>query len=422
MNKLLLAAAVASTLASNANSQTPSNEEMWQLIQQQQEQIKQQQQELDALKSDASQRDEKIDVTEQRLDQTADAVDQVVSSGEGSWANRTSVGGYAELHYNNWDNKGDTGSSKDKKEIDFHRFVLFVSHEFNERTRFFSELELEHSIAGDGKSGEIELEQAYIEHDYLDHHRFKAGLFLIPVGILNETHEPNTFYGVERNNVEKNIIPTTWWEGGLALSGEFSSGFSYDAAVHSGLFLNAEDGDFKIRDGRQKVSKAKADALAGTARIKYTGIRGLELGLTGQYQEDLYQDTLDSAIPARLVEAHAVYQVSGFELRGLYARWDIDGAINNIAEGADVQSGWYIEPGWRLSERWGVFARYSNWDNQAGSNSGAAEDSGMAETNIGVNYWLLPNVVFKFDVQDQSPQKDGATELDGFNLGVGWSF
>jgi hypothetical protein len=422
MKKLILAAAVASATVNTAMAQTPSAAEMWEIIQQQQSKIEQQQQELENLKSEASQRDEKLDITEERLDQTADAVDQVAAGESDQWFKKTSLGGYAEMHYNNWDNQGDSGDAKDKKEIDFHRFVLFIGHEFNDRTRFFSELELEHSLAGDGKPGEIELEQAYIEHDYLERHRFKAGLFLIPVGLLNETHEPDTFYGVERNNVEKNIIPTTWWAGGIGFTGEFARGFSYDADFHSGLYLDAADGEFKIRDGRQKVAKARAETWAGTGRLKYTGVRGLELGITGQYQQDLYQDTLPDHVPATLVEAHIAYQVSGLGLRALAARWDIDDTINTIMEGADVQQGWYIEPAWRINEHWGIFGRYAFWDNQAGSDSGAAQDSGIAETHIGVNYWLLPNVVFKLDIQDQTPEKRGATELDGFNLGVGWSF
>ena len=96
----------------------------------------------------------------------------------------------------------------------FHRFVLFFGHKFNAATRMFSEFELEHALAGEGKPGEVELEQAYIEHDFGDAFTGRAGVMLIPAGILNEVHEPPTFYGVERNNVEKNIIPSTWWEGG----------------------------------------------------------------------------------------------------------------------------------------------------------------------------------------------------------------
>ena len=124
--------------------------------------------------------------------------------------NRTSIGGYGELHLN--------GGHTD--EIDFHRFVLFINHDFNDWIHLFSELELEHAIAGEGKAGEIELEQAWIRFDikedkfgpfskflqYVD-----IGQMLIPTGIINETHEPPTFFGVERDEVEKNIIPATLW-------------------------------------------------------------------------------------------------------------------------------------------------------------------------------------------------------------------
>ena len=132
-----------------------------------------------------------------------------VVSKTAEWFNNTTIGGYGELHYQNRSVEG--GSHKE--EVDFHRFVLFFGHEFTDNLRFFSELELEHSFikdTDDGSSGgEVELEQAYLEYDFNQSASAKAGLFLMPVGIINETHEPNTFYGVERNEVEKNIIPTT---------------------------------------------------------------------------------------------------------------------------------------------------------------------------------------------------------------------
>ena len=81
----------------------------------------------------------------------------------------------------------------------------------------------------------LNLRQAFIDFTISDTLSAKAGVFLIPVGIINETHEPPTFYGVERNPVEKNIIPATWWEGGAAVSGEISSGLRYDVAITSGI-------------------------------------------------------------------------------------------------------------------------------------------------------------------------------------------
>ncbi|MDH5737945.1 MAG: OprO/OprP family phosphate-selective porin, partial [Gammaproteobacteria bacterium] len=139
-----------------------------------------------------------IEKQQRQIEALADAVE---SGDFSSMASPTHIGGYGEMHYGDLDNG---------REMDFHRFVLFVSHAFSDSVSFHSELELEHSIAGDGKPGEIELEQAYIQWDFAQGHRLKSGLFLIPVGMINETHEPDVFYGVERNPVEKNIIPTTW--------------------------------------------------------------------------------------------------------------------------------------------------------------------------------------------------------------------
>ena len=141
---------------------------------------------------------------------------------------QTSLGGYAEAHYNNLN--GDT-AAQDKTEIDLHRFVLFFGHQFSEDVRFYSELEVEHAVAGEGADGVVELEQAFIEWDYMRGHAARAGVFLMPVGLINETHEPDTFYGVERNNVERNIIPTTWGEAGIGASGEVLPGLSYNASA-----------------------------------------------------------------------------------------------------------------------------------------------------------------------------------------------
>ncbi|MDF2178863.1 porin [Aliiglaciecola sp. CAU 1673] len=352
--------------------------------------------------------EKRLEQTEKRLELTADAMEKSGSAA----ASRTTIGGYGELHYNNIK---DDKSGAHKKELDFHRFVLFFGHEFNSKTRFFSELELEHSLAGEGKKGEVELEQAYIEHDINDTLTGKAGLFLMPVGILNETHEPNTFYGVERNPVEGNIIPSTWWEGGLALNIKAAPGLAFDAAITSGLNSPVEGSNaFKPRNGRQKVSEAKADALAYTGRVKYTAVPGLELAATLQYQSDMAQDNpaVDEA-SAILFSAHAIYQWEQFSLRALYAQWDIDGAEAE-ALGRDKQRGFYIEPAYRLNEDFGIFARYNKWDNNAGDDA----DTEKTQTNFGVNYWLHENAVLKFDYEIQG----GASDADGFNLGVGYQF
>lgn len=367
---------------------------------------------LEALRADLERMKAQNAELSARVTALADASASSETGGHGSNSSRSTFGGYGELHYNNLNNKS---AGADKQELDFHRFVLFFGHEFSSDIRFFSELEVEHAIAGDGQKGEVELEQAFVEFDLNPQTTAKAGLFLMPVGILNETHEPNTFYGVERNNVEKNIIPTTWWEGGAMLSRRFDSGFSVDLALTSGLNTDAGN-KYAVRSGRQKVAKAKADNLAYTGRVKWTALPGIELGASLSYQSDVTQGLDATAGSALLTEVHAVVEKGPLGLRALYATWDLDG--NGPASlGADEQTGWYIEPSYRVTPKLGVFARYSQWDNQAGDNT----DSEYTQANFGVNYWPHPNVVLKADYQtDTAPATK--TAYQGFNLGVGYQF
>ena len=179
MLKPSILALTISSLTLSAQAATPSSEELFELIKQQQAQIEALQKKLDAT-------DKKVLVTEQdlnvKIEATAAAVEQTASS---AGASKTSIGGYGELHLKRLN--GVDGAA-DKNEIDFHRFVLFFGHQFSNDVRFYSEFELEHALAGEGKPGEVELEQAYIEWDYANNHSLQSGIFLMPVSILNETH------------------------------------------------------------------------------------------------------------------------------------------------------------------------------------------------------------------------------------------
>ncbi len=419
-NKTVLALSLMAAV-SVSHAAAPTNEEIWQLMQAMQQQMAEitlQNEQLNienkSLKSKVVANEQSARDANEMAEAVAVATEEAVKSISVS-ASETSIGGYGELHYNNLK---DQNSSADKSEIDFHRFVLFFGHEFNDNLRFFSELELEHGIAGEDKSGEIELEQAYIEYDINQLHRVKGGLFLTPVGILNETHEPNTFYGTERNPVEKNIVPATWWAAGAMFSGEIAAGFSYDVAVTSGLDVSKKGSktSYKIRDGRQKVSKALADDFAYTGRIKWTAIPGVELAATVQYQADVTQSQDSTAGSATLFETHAVIKRGAFGLRALYAAWDLEGD-GPKSSGYDEQTGWYVEPSFQINNNFGIFARYNEWDNRAGS----AIDTEYQQIDLGVNWWPHQDVVVKFDYQDQSVPANDA-ELDGFNIGLGYQF
>jgi hypothetical protein len=402
-----IAALLGATLlydTSVAAQEPPTTAELWEIIQRQQ-------QEIEALKQQQQTTERRAVAADEKAEAAVVAVEGSSSGASGNWADRTRIGGYAEVHYNNLDG---SGSAEDQKEVDLHRFVLFLGHEFNDDIRFFSELEVEHDVAGDGQVGEVEVEQAYLEFDLNDRHMARAGVTLLPVGILNETHEPTTFYGVERNPVEHDIIPATWWAGGAGLSGQLAPGWSYDVALHEGLMTSAS-ADYQPRDGRQKTGEAHADDLATTARLRWTGMPGTEIAGSIQYQSDITQGMDPGAGSAMLYEAHAVLERGPFGLRALYARWDLDGS-GPASVGADKQTGFYIEPSWKISESLGVFARYNQWDNAAGDSTGSEN----TQWDAGVNWWPHEDVVIKADYQVQD--NDSGAEQDGFNLGVGLQF
>lgn len=325
--------------------------------------------------------------------------------------NRVHIGGYGELHYNNLSAEDD---SSDLRRLDFHRFVLFIGYDFSERVRFYSELELEHALAGEGKPGEVELEQAYVQFDIGQSSYALGGLFLVPVGMLNETHEPPTFYGVERNDVEGIIIPTTWWAGGAMFGTRLGSGLSFDFAVHEGLKVPTSS--FSIRSGRQKTANADASNLAYTGRVRYSGVPGLELAASIQYQSDVSQIDGDGLNDALLASAHLDFSRGIFGLRALWAGWDLNGAGPRDA-GVDRQTGWYVEPALRPWKTVGFYYRYEDID-------AARTQDRFVEHEAGVNWWPHPQVVIKADLRrrEHDLAAEAGRDFDGIDLGIGYQF
>ncbi|HYQ72301.1 MAG TPA: porin [Gammaproteobacteria bacterium] len=386
----------------------PTIEQLWQIIQAQQA-------EIDALKKQQTETEKAANDAEEKAEAAVVAVEETKSSSVGSWVDKTTIGGYGELDYNNGikDSNGD-----DYNEIDLHRFVLTLGYEFTDSVRFFSEVELEH----DGE--EVEVEQAYVEFDLKDNLQTRGGVFLLPVGILNETHEPTTYYGVERNDVETIIIPSTWWAGGAGINGYFDNGISWNLALTEGLKMDTTGSNaFRVRSGRQKTAEADANDLAYTGRLKYTGIPGLELATSINYQTDASQVSGDGLDEGILYEAHAIYEHGPFALRALYAQWDFDGSAVK-ANGNDDQSGWYVEPSYKPWEKLGVYARYEDVDAELNSSRNQRFD----QWEVGANYWPIEDVVLKVDYRSRDYDSTNIavspeySDFDAFDLGIGYQF
>lgn len=325
-------------------------------------------------------------------------------------------------------------------ELDFHRFVLLVTHRFSDRIRFVGELELEHAfVEGLEPAGELELEQAYVDFLLNRAINVRAGMMLMPVGILNERHEPPIFYGVERTLVDTVIIPTTWFEPGVGVHGEVGNGWRYRAFLVAPLNaarFSAEEG---IRDGRQKGSRANAGRMAFTGRLEYVGVAGLTIGASAWSGSSGAEFRPRFDVPVHLVEADVRYARDRLELRAQAAQVAIGSTADlNDALGRGVGvdpniarrlRGAYAEAGYRVVEgaRWGdvgVFARYEHANTQSGMADGyvALPEFNRQAWTVGATYWPDADVAVKVDYSIMRNRSQVVAAPNTFNIGLGWWF
>ncbi|WP_217447585.1 hypothetical protein [Maribellus comscasis] len=228
---------------------------------------------------------------------------------------RLTIGGYGEVHFN----QALDSDVRSNGKLDVHRMVMLLGYNFSERTQFVTEIEFEHVK-------EVYIEQAFLQHKLNNYINLKGGLLLIPMGIINEYHEPTTFNGVERPLVDNVIAPTTWREIGFGVSGNvFPATLRYQLYLVNGFngyngdgVLNGQNG---FRKGRQKGAESYISSPNFTGKVEYYGVRGLNVGLSGYFgntQSTLY-DGIDKNNSNKMAAADS--SVVGISMMGLDARF-----------------------------------------------------------------------------------------------------
>ncbi len=352
-------------------------------------------------------------------------------------AKGVSIGGYGEVLYENYSSQKQDGTpSRRTDQTDFLRGIVYVGYKFSDRILFNSEIEFEH--ASTGKGGEVSVEFGYLEMKPWKNAGFRAGMLLVPVGFLNELHEPPIFHGARRPEVESAIVPSTWRENGAGLFAEAGS-LSFRAYLVSGL-SSAGFSAAGIRGGRQSGARSKSEDFAVTGRLDWTGLRGLLLGasfFTGRTGQGATLGETQIGGRVTLLEGHLQYQWRGLELRALGARSSLEDAAlintqNSLAGAKSVgeaQYGYYLQAAYDLmslrpSGPWSVtpFVRYEKLDTQDGVPAAFQEDPATARTLLtaGLGVKPLPQVVLKADYQRVRNQ--ARTGVSQFNLAVGYLF
>ena len=190
----------------------------------------------------------------------------------------------------------------------------------------------------------------------------RAGLFLIPSGLLNTAHEPTQYFGVTRNFVETSIIPTTWREGGIGLTGLTDFDLTWDLGVTTGFNLakwdpTSDEGKASpLGSIHQELQLAKAANLSAYGALNWRGYPGLLIGGSGFFRarpasssRTSHRRTPSSRWPRR----HVRWTPGPFDLSALYARGHISdtAAYNQTIVGNPTLVpkdffGWYAQAAW----------------------------------------------------------------------------
>jgi len=344
---------------------------------------------------------------------------------------RLPVAGYMDFHFNK--------ERTQPGQLDFHRFVLLFGHSFSDRIKFWSELEVEHAfVEGGEEKGEVELEQAYL--DFLIHPAFnlRAGMLLTPIGIINERHEPPSFNGVERPFVETVIIPTTWFDTGFGATGEFGNGFRYRAYLMSGLDASEFDAEEGLRNGRQKGFQSSFRNPAKAARLEYSGLRRLTLGLSGYSGSAGFNlNTVNPRVDIFSFDGR--YRAGRVDFRGLFARsyirrarelnFELQRDRGNLPNIARQLQGYYVEPAIHVLPRRFrndavLFARYEKFNTQHRMPEGflPLPEFNRSAWVIGATFKPNADIAIKFDYIFNRNASSVIRPRDSVNLGIGWWF
>lgn len=347
----------------------------------------------------------------------------------GNYGKSVTVGAYGELTYNQ--------PESSNGELDVQRLVLLFGYKFNDKTQFVTEVEFEHVE-------EVFIEQAFVNYALASNVNLRGGLMLVPFGIINEFHEPTTFNGVERPELDNVIVPTTWRELGFGVTGRFNDlSLGYQAYVFNGFKSTSFDGSGGVngtlkgsnalRGGRQKGIQSTIDSPTFSVKFDYYGLPGLRLGLSGYFgdtqAEDEIEDIDGAKIGISMIGLDARYAYQRFTARGQYVYASLsDTEAYNDLTGKDLGSvlnGWYLEGAYNLlplskEQRLFAFLRYEEYDTHAETEGDLIRNDAYNRTDVtfGLSYHIAPGVVLKGDYQI----KDNASDIEvpnQLNFGIG---
>ncbi|MFN3814099.1 MAG: DUF3373 domain-containing protein [Aquificaceae bacterium] len=452
MRKVLLLTALFSSvaLAQTADEKIQKLEEQIRMLQDEVQKLKEEQKKAEETKQETEALKEEI--RKLRLDIALPQLEIKSYSGLGPAASKVhfnprgvSIGGYGEVHFIHNQDK------KPKNTVDAKRLVLYFGYAFDEKLKFNSEIEWAHAfVEGAQKSGEVEVEFAFLDYNFNERFGLRGGLLLIPVGIINEYHEPPTFPSVDRPFVERNIIPTTFRELGIGIYGKVGIA-EYKAYITNGLKPNEEAGESiekgeLLRGFRQSGFKAAADQIAFTGRLDLNFPYNIKVG-GSTFVGGIQKDEGKKLGIVSLFSPHLWWQYGGWDIRAVGVYGNISKADRiSIAISEDPSCtqlgdlsacttfpkkfyGFYTQVAYDILRLFSVsyqqlylFGVYENYNTHSSIPEGFEKPSGSKVQiyNMGLSYKPHPLVALKTDYVRFAPT--GAKKQNVYRAAISWMF
>ena len=258
-------------------------------------------------------------------------------------AQQLTIGGYGEAAYSRnffsdnvyrYSRPEEYAGDPSHGRFDIPHAVIYLGYDFGKGWSMQTEVEFEHTGTGSAvekefteageweseieKGGELELEQFWIQKSFRPEFNVRAGHIVVPVGGLNNAHEPLNYFTVYRPEGEYTLLPSTWHDTGISLWGK-TEHWRYELLVTAGLDGFMFDRDHFVHYGAKSPYEYRvANRLGYAARVDNYSVRGLRIGLSafyGQAMHNSYPNDLHNTRYAN-VKGHTFITALDFAYHG----------------------------------------------------------------------------------------------------------
>jgi len=304
--------------------------------------------------------------------------------------------------------------------------------------------------------------------DFLISEKFnvRVGSHQVQIGYLNNNDEPIMFYTVNRPEVERVIIPSTWIDMGIMTYGKFNNDLKWSLSAYQALDSRNFNAGTWIRRGRDNTLRANFNNLLLNSQLIYSGIKNTEISASGVWTQAGNKEELpdlnqpNAKANTFLLSSYARHNVGNwtFMFLGAYGSMGDTDFIYQLTELGDAGVaqlmgsqvyGYYFEAGYNIlslfksgiskernnffirhqETKLPVFVRYERLDTHAAVHPELAHlpysQTDLHTVTLGANFNPRRSIVFKANYQfrwNKAPLTTGEYEGNRFEIGTGFIF